>query len=138
MSRDLQDAWAAKDKARFDALFHELGQPTSSTNQRWFHDHGLFSFQETSGFEWFRRLEKFALDREMLSRVKMPAFIGDAEKDLFFLGQPPKVADAIGENSSLFRFTDEQAAGAHCASGALVYQNQQIWEWFERTVVRVG
>lgn len=51
MSPELQEAWAAKEKARFDTLFHEMAQPTCSTSQRWFHDHGLFSFLETSGYE---------------------------------------------------------------------------------------
>jgi pimeloyl-ACP methyl ester carboxylesterase len=134
MPTELQDAWQQSDAKLFDELFHQFGEPTASTNRRWIHDHGLFSFQVKSGYAWFQQMQKFALDDEIASRITMPAFIGDAENDIFFKGQPLKVANAIGANATLYKFTDKDAAAAHCASGALTFQNQQIMEWFARVV----
>jgi pimeloyl-ACP methyl ester carboxylesterase len=134
MPAELQDAWKAGDSSRFDEIFHQFGQPTASTTQRWMHDQGLLSFQEKSGFAWFQRLQKFTLDENIAARITMPAFIGDPEEDIFFKGQPPKVARAIGANATLFEFTENDAAAAHCSCGALVFQNQQIWEWFANVI----
>jgi pimeloyl-ACP methyl ester carboxylesterase len=134
MPADLHNAWQEGDATRFDEIFHQIGQPTSTTNRRWFHDQGLLSFQEKSGFSWFKRLEKFALDEDVVAKITMPAFIGDAEHELFFTGQPKKVADAIGANATLYEFTDKNAAAAHCGCGALTFQNQQIWEWFAKVI----
>jgi pimeloyl-ACP methyl ester carboxylesterase len=131
---ELQNAWQEGDSARFDELFHQLGQPTASSTQRWMHDHGLFSFQEKSGFAWFQRLQNFTFDNDIAARITMPAFIGDAEQDVFFKGQPPKVSNAIGANATLYKFTEKDAAAAHCSCGALTFQNQQIWEWFAKVV----
>jgi hypothetical protein len=66
----------------------------------------------------------------MLAKLRMPALIIDAENDILFDGQPPRAAKTIGSNATLMPFTDEDAAGEHCAAGALTYQNQQIFEWF--------
>lgn len=67
-------------------------------------------------------------------QIKMPAFFGLAEEDMFFKGQPEQVAEAIGENATLFRFGKDQAAGLHCQSGALTYLNQAMYEWFAKVV----
>lgn len=138
MPAAIQQAWAAGDKVRFDALFAELSLPSNSTAQRWMHDHGLFAFQAESGFEFFERAQEFVLDGEVAGKIDMPAFIGDAQRDIFFQGQPREVAEMIGEKATLFEFGEENGAAAHCASGALAYQNQVIWEWFERVVCREG
>ena len=66
------------------------------------------------------------LARGMAESIKMPAFIGDAQDNIFFLGQPDKVAKTIGPHATLFESTDDNTAAAYCASEALTYQNQQI------------
>lgn len=131
---ELKEPWEVKDEERFNSLFDKNGLSNASTGRRWIHDHIKFSFQEQSGFEIFQRVEKMSLKDGFAENIRMPAFIGDAEQDLFFLGQPPRVKEAIGKNATLFRFTDENAAAAHCASGAFAYQNQILWEWFGNVV----
>lgn len=70
------------------------------------------------------------LENGVAEKIKMPAFVGLAAHDVFFLGQPEKVAKAIGTKATLFAFDDSQVAGAHCQSGASTYLNQRVWEWF--------
>jgi hypothetical protein len=62
-------------------------------------------------------------------KIEAPTFVGLAKNDIFFKGQQEKVAKAIGSNAGLVEFGDELSAGEHCASGALTYQNQRIFEW---------
>ena len=67
-------------------------------------------------------------------RIQCPAFVGDAEADHFFSAQPPKVAEAIGKNATLVPFGFDQAAQNHCQSGALMYMNNVMYEWFADVV----
>jgi hypothetical protein len=50
MPAALHNAWQEVDVTQFDKIFHQTSQPTATTNRRWFHDQGLFPFQEKSGF----------------------------------------------------------------------------------------
>lgn len=131
---ELKPIWEAGDEAAFNRAFDKHGLKSSPSGQRWIHDHLKCSFQEKNAFECFRRISKMTLDDGVAEKIKMPAFIGDAADDIFFLGQPPKVAAAIGSSATLFEFTNKNAAAAHCASGALTYQNQIIWEWFAKAI----
>ena len=65
-------------------------------------------------------------------KIKKPEIVGSAKHDIFFLGQPEKVDGAIGSDATVVEFGD----GAHCASGALTYQNQRIFEWFAGIIRR--
>ena len=65
----------------------------------------------------------------------MPAFIGDASDDLFFEGQAPQVANAIGSHANLKTFGPEGLGSQlHCQSGALKYMNMEMLEWFAGVV----
>lgn len=64
----------------------------------------------------------------------MPAFIGEAEGDLFFGDQPQRVAREIGPNATLVKFGTDQAASAHVQSGATAYLNARIGDWFAGVV----
>lgn len=120
------------DKAALTEIFESISDK-DTTNLRWIHDHCKYSFQSTDIPEIFERSAKMTLEG-IVDRIEMPAFIGDAEADIFFQGQPPRVAKAIGSNATLFPFTNEQAAGAHCQSGAFAYLNQAVMEWFAGVV----
>ena len=125
-------AWEQDDEKAFNELFEEIS-PSSSTNIRWFHDHLKFSFCETSAYEIFKKAAKFSL-AGIAEKIKVPAFIGEAEADQFFLGQPAPVAREIGQNATLVKFGTEQAAAQHCHCGATAYLNQEVMEWFAKVV----
>lgn len=44
------------------------------------------------------------------------------------------MVEGIGENATLKRFGADQGAQLHCQSGALVYLNNQMLEWFAGVV----
>lgn len=121
-------AYRRGDRGACDAAFDE--GYTRSTNQRWFHDHAKFSFQRQSGFDILQITEKMTLDGGVAEKIKMPAFIAEAQDDIFFQGQPERVAKTIGTNATWMIFGDKHAASAHCHSGASSYSSQKIMDWF--------
>lgn len=127
-----KQSYDAGDAITFKRLFDGNTTEQSATNRRWQHDHLKFSFQESDSYGAVQKATRMTLEGGIAEKIKMPAFIGDAEGDLFFQGQPERVAKAIGENATLFKFGHDQAAGAHCQSGAFTYLNQCIHEWFGR------
>ena len=130
---ECKTAWEQGDVEAVNSSFQAVS-PESSTGKRWIHDHLKFSFQLSSGYEIIQRAVAMTLSGGVAEKIKMPAFIGEAEKDIFFLGQPAKAAQAIGPNATLVKFGTDQAAEAHCQSGALGYLNQQLHEWFAKVV----
>ena len=127
-----KEAWEKRDAEEFDRLFEETA--SSGTGRRWFHDDLKYTFCKDSAFEAFRIVEKMTLGNDVVQRIRMPAYIGDPTDDLFFAGQPPRVAEAIGSNATLKVFGPELGAQLHCQSGALVYLNQDMLEWFAGVV----
>ncbi|KAI4862548.1 alpha/beta-hydrolase [Hypoxylon rubiginosum] len=125
-------AWDNGDDAALAEAF-KIDPATTPTGVRWMYDHLKFSFCTTSARAIFDGVTKMTM-AGIADRIKMPAFIGDAEEDIFFAGQPARVAREIGPSATLVKFSSEQAAGEHCSSGAFVYLNQQILEWFANVV----
>ena len=128
-----KDAWEKGDAAEFDRVF-ETGRGEWSTNRKWFHDDLKYTFCKESAFEAFKICEAMSLAGGVAERIRMPAFVGDAADDMFFEGQPGRVADGIGKGATLKRFDDSQGAQLHCQSGALVYMNNVVLEWFAGVV----
>lgn len=126
---ELVGPWENGDSEAFNAAFEALGQD-ASTNRRWIHDHIKFSFQEKDPWKLFQTVAKMDLSDGVAQRIKMPAFIGEAEGDLFFGDQPQRVAREIGPNATLVKFGTDQAASAHVQSGANAYLNAKIGDWF--------
>jgi pimeloyl-ACP methyl ester carboxylesterase len=127
-------AFEAGNKAEYDRLFEENPE-TWSTNRRWFHDDMKFTFCKDSGYECMKVAEAMTLANGVAERIKMPAFMGDALDDMFFEGQPAQAAKAIGKNATLVRFGPEGLGSQlHCQSGALIYMNDVMFEWFAGVV----
>lgn len=127
-----KEAWENRDAAGFDRLFE--GMSSKNTNCRWFHDDLKYTFCKDSAFEAFEIMDKMTLGDGVAARIQMPAYIGDAMDDMFFEGQPKRVAEEIGSSATLTVFGSELGAQLHCQSGALVYLNQDMLEWFAGVV----
>ena len=127
-----KDAWDAGEESKFNENFNVSS--ASPTGQRWAYDQLLWSARSHNAYEVMQNVVK-PMDLEgVASKINMPVFVGLAENEAFFDGQPEKVAAGIGSNATLVRFDDALGAGAHCAVGAFVYQNQRIFEWFAGVV----
>lgn len=133
-SPELAGLWEKGDAEAFNAAFEALAGPDASTNRRWIHDHMKFSFQEKDPWTLFQTVAKMDLGGGVAQRIKMPAFVGEAEGDLFFGDQPQRVAREIGPNATLVKFGTDQAASAHVQSGANAYLNARIGDWFASIV----
>ncbi|KAK4499176.1 hypothetical protein PRZ48_009689 [Zasmidium cellare] len=130
---DTTEAFQNNDAKAFGASWEKTNEK-SVTNQRWIHDHCNFSFCVSDGAGLFDELRKMNIANGVAEKIKMSALVGSAAHDIFFIGQPEKVAQAIGSNATLVPFDDTQAAGAHCQSGASTYLNQRVMEWFGEVV----
>ena len=70
----------------------------------------------------------------VVGQVKCPVFIGDAEDDIFFKGQPTKITSALGDKAHYRFFKSEEAAGMHCQVGASSLLNAETFDWLEETL----
>lgn len=62
----------------------------------------------------------------------MPVFVGDAEHESIFPGQPQKVKDALGDKGTLHEF--KGVAGYHCQSGAQQELARTVFAWLNKTL----
>jgi len=122
----------AGNKTEFDNLIFGLRDagklPTSAA---WGIDHGLWSFRTHSPFDFFTKTKQYAL-KDVVHRIKMPAWIADAEYEGFFPGQAKQVKDALGDRATLHTFTG--VAGYHCQVGAVQEQMRTMFAWLNKTL----
>lgn len=102
---------------------------------RWSLSHGSWSFNARTPEEFAEKVKLWTL-AGITQKIQCPVFIGDAESDIFFKGQPERLRDELGDEhrATYHRFTSEDAAGAHCQIGALTYLNQVLYDWFENVI----
>lgn len=102
-----------------------------STSAAWGLDQGLWAFHTHSPSEFFSRCKEYNLEG-VAEKIDMPVFVGDAEFDALFEGQPQKVKDAIGDKATLHRF--EGVAGYHCQTGADQELSRTVFAWLNKTL----
>ncbi len=73
--------------------------------------------------------------KDIAGQITCPIWLGSAEDDQFFKGQPEMVKEGVGERGTYVKPTVEDGASAHCHVGASVRMNQLIFDWFQETVV---
>ncbi|KAF5963224.1 hydrolases or acyltransferases (alpha/beta hydrolase superfamily) [Fusarium bulbicola] len=129
----LKEPWESGDKVAFDKAWEANPESWSST-RRWIHDDLLYTFDTDSGYEAFRESAKMTLKNRVAQRIKMPAWVGDAADDMFFEGPPQKVASEIGSHATLVKFGPDLGGQLHCQSGAFLYLNQTMLEWWAEIV----
>ncbi|KAI1376630.1 alpha/beta-hydrolase [Hypoxylon crocopeplum] len=122
----------AKDLAGTLAM---LDNPKVPTGLRWALGHGLWAFNAQTRAEFLEKAGKFSLEG-VADRIKCPVFVGDAQDDMFFLGQPQLVAEALGDKATLVTLTKEDGAGEHCHVGTSRYTSALMYDWFEEKMVK--
>lgn len=96
------------------------------TEVEWGLDYGLWAFKTHSPAEYFD-LTKLYTVADIVHQIDMPVFVGDAEFETIFKGQPQKVKDALGEKATLHEFRG--VAGYHCQTGAQQELVRTIFAW---------
>lgn len=121
------------DRKKFNDLFTQaVADPNTPTGVRWAVEQGRWSFNAPDFFDFTTWTQAYNLTG-VADKIKQPLFIGDAELDQFFPGQPQALYDAATSSSNkvIHHFKAAEGAGEHCAVGAAVYQNQVLYDWFE-------
>jgi hypothetical protein len=65
-------------------------------------------------------------------------FVGRAEPDEFFRGQPEELMQHLTAPATLASFTDAEGAGAHCQVGAQRLLCARILDWLDETLAGSG
>lgn len=105
------------------------------TNTAWGLDQGLWSFRTRSPSDFFNQTKQYRLG-DVVEKINMPVFVGDAEFENIFQGQPQQVADAIGDKATWYRFNG--TAGYHCQTGAGQGMTRTIFAWINKTLGAVN
>lgn len=120
----------AADKIVLDAL----ANPHVPISMRWGVEQGMWSFNVRSPSEFLARANRMTL-AGLEDKIACPVWVGLAEDDIFFKGQPEKVKAALGDKAALVRLTEADSAGHHCHEGASVLLNQIVFDWLDEVVV---
>lgn len=127
LSSDLLEIYEAGNFTQFDDTVLSLRDAGSlPTQAAWGLDYGLWAFKTHSPSEFFNLAKSYNIG-DVVDRIEMPVFVGDAEFEGIFPGQPRKVADALGERGTLHVF--EGVAGYHCQTGAQQELARTMFAW---------
>ncbi|GKZ23298.1 hypothetical protein AbraIFM66951_011691 [Aspergillus brasiliensis] len=102
-----------------------------STNTAWGLDQGLWSFLTHSPSNFFNQTKEYQLEN-VVGKINMPVFVGDAEFENIFPGQPQQVADALGAKATWYRFNG--TAGYHCQTAAGQEMARTMFAWLNKTL----
>jgi pimeloyl-ACP methyl ester carboxylesterase len=111
-----------------------LSNPSKApTGLRWGIEQGFWAFNVNTPSELVEAAKKMTL-KGLGDRIQCPVWVGEAEEDIFFKGQPEKVKEELGEKATLVRLGREDAAESHCHVGAGVLMNQRVFDWFGEVI----
>ena len=134
LSPDALDSYVAGDLAKAGKITEallELGKVDTKT--RWAIEHGTFSFNTDTVEEMLQKVKLMTLEG-LADKIQCPVWIGCAEDDIFFKGQPEMVKEAIGDKGTLQRMTALDAASAHCHVGAASFFNATVFDWLDKAM----
>ncbi|KAJ5172203.1 Alpha/Beta hydrolase protein [Penicillium capsulatum] len=132
LSPELIAVYEAGNYTEFDHKLLSLREAGKlATSAAWGLDYGLWSFNTHSPSEFFTQSKLFRLE-DVVDKIKMPVFVGDAEFENIFQGQPKQVKDALGDKATLHLFPG--VAGYHCQTGAGQDLTRTIFAWLHKTL----
>ncbi|KAI9158903.1 20-hydroxy-prefusarin hydrolase FUS2 [Paramyrothecium foliicola] len=117
-------------KTAFDALAQRYFEPDAPTELRWGLGQGLWAFNTRSAYEFVTLTAAYTLEH-VVDKIKTPVFVAEGQHDPASLGQPEKLAKALGGCGHYHLFRAEDLAAEHCGMGALKQQNQVVLDWFQ-------
>ncbi|OQE17322.1 hypothetical protein PENSTE_c021G10302 [Penicillium steckii] len=132
LSPELIGIFEAGNYSQFDQSIMSLRSAGKlPTNAAWGIDQGLWSFNTHSPSKFLNDSKKFRLI-DVVDNIKNPVFIGDAQFETFFQGQPRKVKQSLGDRATLHSFRG--VAGYHCQTGAGQELTRAIFAWLNETL----
>lgn len=79
-------------------------------------------------------IDRYRLAPSALGAVRVPTFVAQAESAESFAGQSELVADHLGGEVRLERFSDAAGAGLDCEIAAPQVRNAAVYDWLDATV----
>lgn len=125
----LKSLYQSGNRSAFDATVNAaLASPHTPTSLRWGVEQGLWSFKIRSSYDFLHKAANMTLEG-LTDKIKVPVFVGAAENEGFFRGQPEKVKAALGDRATYFPFVAADGAGEHCQVGAAAWLNEVVFDW---------
>ncbi|KAJ5570465.1 uncharacterized protein N7459_009895 [Penicillium hispanicum] len=132
LSSDMLDIYKAGNYSQFDKVVLSARRAGKlPTGAAWGIDQGLWSFKTKSPSEFFTQIKKYNV-KSFIHKIQIPVFVGNAELESTYVGQPQQVADALGHWATLHTF--KGVAGFHCQTGAGQELSRTIHGWLNKTL----
>lgn len=114
-----------------DALFAKIS--ATSATYRWALENGMYVTATTSPREFAAAYLDFTVANGIAERIECPTLVCAAAADGFFAGQPEKLYAHLRGPKTFLELTSEDAADAHCHSGAQRLAYARIYDWLDTT-----
>ncbi|KAL4797614.1 putative hydrolases or acyltransferase [Aspergillus venezuelensis] len=132
LPEELLAIYEAGNYSQFDETVLSLREENKlPVESAWGIDQGLWAFYTHSLSDFFTRTKQYSL-QDVAHLIDIPVFVGDAEFETIFKGQPMKVQETVGDKATLHVFNG--TAGYHCQSGAGMELARTIFGWLNRTL----
>lgn len=101
-----------------------------STSIRWWISHGMWAFNAKDPLDFILKNRNYNL-KDVISQIKSPTLVLEAQKDDNFPGGPKMTFDGLRCPKEYILFTEEEGAEDHCQIAALSLSNQRILDWLD-------
>jgi pimeloyl-ACP methyl ester carboxylesterase len=132
LTPDIRAIYEAGNYSQFDEELLSLRAAGKlSSDAAWGVDYGLWAFNTHSPSDFFNQTKKFQLE-SVVDQINIPVFIGSAQFENIFIGQPQQVKDALGDKGTLFLFNG--TSGYHCQTAAGQEMTRAVFAWLNKTL----
>ena len=136
LSSDMLAIYEAGNYTQFDNVVLSARKAGKlPTGAAWGIDQALWACYTHSPSDFFTQIKQYNVT-SFIKRIKIPVFVGDAELESSYVGQPKQVADALGHWATLHTF--KGVAGFHCQTGAGQELSRTIHAWLNKTLSKAG
>ena len=131
LGADTERRLTADTDPELDAALQQLMH--TSPQFRWAARQGMWSFGVSTPRAYLAASLAYHLRGGIAEKIACPVFVGRAESDEFFRGQPEELMQHLTAPATLASFTDAEGAGAHCQVGAQRLLSARMLDWLDET-----
>ena len=132
LGADTERRLTAGTDPELDAALQQLMQTNSQV--RWAFRQGMWSFGVSTPRAFLAASLAYNLRDGIAEKIACPVFVGRAQSDEFFRGQPEELMAHLTAPATLARFADAEGAGAHCQAGAQRLLSARMLDWLDETL----
>jgi len=132
LGADTERRLTAETDPELDAALAQVMHTSSQV--RWAFRQGMWSFGVRTPRAFLAASLAYTLRGGIAEKITCPVFVGRAESDEFFRGQPEELMQHLTAPATLASFTDAEGAGAHCQVGAQHLLAARMLDWLDDTL----